>query len=228
MKWMRYLLCAAAVCSIAGCGGKTDAVPSPEEINTQETVSMETGTDIGGGTEEDMEAEEGETLAEDENDTAVTVIGETAVDFEDNSAEETSVELTPEGSIIDDEAGVISQNVFQASDFSLRLPESWEGCCETSETTEGGVTYIAFYAKKCREEIPDGGWLFSVAAFLDDSYFELPSYKEIDMWEDVSYIAVYPTDVQFEGASKAAKRQYKKMAKAVDDILETFERTQFE
>lgn len=218
MKWMRYVLCAAAVCSIAGCGN-TKTASSPNGNAAEDTVSLETAAD----TESDIEAE---TLAEDES--AVTVIGETTVDFEEGSADETAVDLAPDGSILDSAEGSAGKNLFQASDFSLQLPDDWEGCYVTSESRDAGITWVGFYAKKCQEEIPDSGWLFSIASYPNDTYEEQPSYEVIDIWEDLTYIVIYPTEVQFEGASKKARRQYKKMAKAVDEIVATFERTQFE
>lgn len=53
--------------------------------------------------------------------------------------------------------------------------------------------------------------MFSIARYKDDSYQEMPSYELVGKWNGFYYVALYPTDVQFMGASKSAQREYSKL-----------------
>ena len=108
------------------------------------------------------------------------------------------------------------------SDFSLQFPKSWKGHYMVMETEEFGIPWRGFFEKGCYEEI-DAGWLFSIAGYRDDSYTEQPSYDIIGEWDGITYVIIYPTDVQFYEASKKSQRRYNKMAGQIDDIIETFQ-----
>lgn len=105
--------------------------------------------------------------------------------------------------------------IYRASDFSLKLPAEWENnytVYTQGKKTENG-SYVAFYAKKCHEETGEG-FVFGITRFKDNSYTDLPDYELVGRWNNVSYVAVFPTDVQFEGTSKKATKQYKTLEKS--------------
>lgn len=79
----------------------------------------------------------------------------------------------------------------------------------------------SFYENGCHSEI-DGGWLFSLMTYSDDSYEDLPDYKLLSIDGDVRYVAVYPTDVQFDGASSKNAQRYTAFSNQVEDVVRTF------
>lgn len=111
------------------------------------------------------------------------------------------------------------KGIFRVSDFSLKFPDSWKSnyIIEKSKKKKHG-SYVAFYAGKCHKQTKQG-WLFSIARYKDDSYKELPAYEVVGKWNGLNYVAVFPTDVQSEGATEAAKKQYGKLSKSVEKIV---------
>lgn len=113
-------------------------------------------------------------------------------------------------------------NIFRTDDFTLQVPKSWEGCYTVEENDEEDILWVAFYEKSCHDELGEG-WLFSIAAYKDDTYEEQPSYEVIDTWEDTTYVAIFPTDVQFYGASEEAQKKYMEMEQSTQEVIDTFE-----
>lgn len=112
---------------------------------------------------------------------------------------------------------------YKASKFTLQLPASWKGCYVADEFTFDGLQYVAFYEKNCYQELnQEGGWLFSIGVYKDDSYMEMPSYEIIKTTGNKTYVALFPTDVQFIGASQKAQNNYGKMTQQVGKVLATF------
>lgn len=98
-----------------------------------------------------------------------------------------------------------------ASDFALKLPAGWKNNYVLKKSkNKKHASYIAFYAKKCYKQTGDG-WLFTIMRYKDDSYMDMPSYELVGKWRGYNYVALFPTDVQTMGATKTAKKQYKKM-----------------
>lgn len=115
-----------------------------------------------------------------------------------------------------------SDTTFSTANYSLKLPQAWKGNYKT-ETFQGDNFYVTgFYEKQCNKEIPDSGWLFSIAEYQDDSYLDQPSYDVLGSKNGVTYVAVFPTDVQFDGASAKAQKQYQTLANTVEQVLKTF------
>lgn len=108
--------------------------------------------------------------------------------------------------------------VYRTSDFSLKLPAAWEDSyiVFTDENKENG-SGVSFCAKKCYEETGEG-FLFAISGFTDDSYTELPDYELVGKWNGVSYVASFPTDVQFAGASEEAVKQYRTLEKTARKV----------
>ncbi|MCH5266005.1 MAG: hypothetical protein J1F02_08910 [Lachnospiraceae bacterium] len=111
------------------------------------------------------------------------------------------------------------KGVFRASDFSLKLPDSWEGnyIVKQSKKKKHG-SYVTFYAKECYKQTKEG-CLFSIGRYKDDSYQELPDYEVVGQWNGFYYVADFPTDVQSEGATDEAKKQFGKLNKSVEKVV---------
>lgn len=113
------------------------------------------------------------------------------------------------------------KNLYHAKDFSLKLPASWKGNYKAVKGKKN--SFVAFYAKKCYGETGEG-FLFSIAKYKDESYKELPSYELVGRWKGVFYVAQFPTDVQFMGASEKAVKQYQKLNKSVEKVVRSIAR----
>ncbi len=117
-----------------------------------------------------------------------------------------------------------SKGTYRARDFSLKLPVSWKGNYTVKNIGKNKRdSSVAFYGKKCYNETKLG-WLFSIARYEDESYQELPAYELVGMWNGIRYVAVFPTDVQFEGAAKEAVKQYQKLSKSVEKVARSIQR----
>lgn len=108
-----------------------------------------------------------------------------------------------------------------ASDFTLKLPAGWKGnyIVKKSKNKKHG-SYVAFYSKKCYNQTKEG-WLFSIMRYQDDSYQEMPSYELVGKGNGYNYVAVYPTDVQCVGVTKAAQKQYMKLNKSAEKVAQS-------
>lgn len=113
------------------------------------------------------------------------------------------------------------KNVYRAGDFSLKLPASWKGNYTVKKSgRDEKNSFVSFYAKECHEETGEG-FLFSISKYTDKSYKELPAYEVVGIWNEVSYVAEFPTDVQFAGASEKAVKQYQKLDKYVQKVVKS-------
>lgn len=104
-----------------------------------------------------------------------------------------------------------------ASDFTLEVPADWKNqYVKKSSRNKKHGSYVTFYSKKCYKETKEG-WLFSIARYKDDSYMDMPNYELVGRWNGFNYVALFPTDVQFIGASKTAQKQYIRIAAQSQD-----------
>lgn len=111
------------------------------------------------------------------------------------------------------------KNVYRAGDFSLKLPASWKGNYTVKKSGKDEQnTFVAFYAKSCYNETGEG-YLFSISKYKDESYKELPAYELVGKWNGIYYVAQFPTDVQFEGATEKAAKQYQTLNKSVEKVV---------
>lgn len=99
----------------------------------------------------------------------------------------------------------------------LTLPKEWMD----TVYVELGKDSASFYENGCHSEM-GGGWLFSLETYTDDSYLDLPDYELLSMDDKVSYVAIYPTDVQYEGASDKNAQRYSAFSSQVEEVLGTF------
>lgn len=115
------------------------------------------------------------------------------------------------------------KGVYRVSDFSLLLPANWKNnYIVKNKGKKKKDSYVFFCAKKCYEQTGEGT-LFSIARYADESYQELPSYELVGMWNGIYYVAVFPTDVQFVGATKAAVKQYTKCNQSVKKVVKSIQ-----
>lgn len=101
-------------------------------------------------------------------------------------------------------------------DWLLRftVPEEWKDICDI-ETAEN---VVSFYQKASRAEM--GGWLFDLAAMEGTGYLEIPHYEIVAEEEGVTLLAIFPTDVQFDGNTMA---EYEEMQARIVEILDSVE-----
>lgn len=104
-------------------------------------------------------------------------------------------------------------HIYQASDFWLKLPASWED----SYIAEDEDYCVAFYAKKCYEEA-ETGWMFSIMRFEDDSYQEIPAWRLIGKWNGINYVVSIPRVSSEADVSEDAAKQYRKLARSVEEV----------
>lgn len=116
------------------------------------------------------------------------------------------------------------KNVYVAPAFSLKFPSGWKDNYIVKRSGKKNKNLsVSFYAKKCYKQTKEG-WLFSIKEFLDESYQELPAYELAGRWNGISYVAVFPTDVQTQGATKVAGKQYQKLSKSVEKVVRSIRR----
>lgn len=105
-----------------------------------------------------------------------------------------------------------------APDFTLKIPAGWKNnYVKKSSKNKKHNSYVAFAAKKCYREA-GGGSLFSIWRYKDDSYTDLPMYELAGKWNGYNYVAMYPTETQTIGTTKAAIKQYRKLTPASYEI----------
>lgn len=115
------------------------------------------------------------------------------------------------------------KNLYRASDFTIKLPNSWKKNYTVKKSKKiKNASYVSFYAKKCYKQTKEG-YLFSIVRYKDDSYTDMPSYELVGKWNGYNYVALFPTDVQTEGATKSAKKQYYKLNPSVEKIVRSIQ-----
>ena len=112
--------------------------------------------------------------------------------------------------------------IFNAGDYVLRFPDNWLENYEIESLDDEDTAYAAFYAKGCHQETGEG-WLFSIGKYKDNSYEDLPAYEIVAKNNEITYVAVYPTDVQTEGASEVASKKYYELIQTVEEVINSFQ-----
>ena len=113
--------------------------------------------------------------------------------------------------------------LYETDTFSVQLPLSWKNAYIAIEGIENDEAYVAFYSKQCQMEDEEMGWLFSISEFITTDYEEIPSYSVIATNGDITYVAIYPTDVQSAGLSKKANKQYFSLIADTENIIASFQ-----
>lgn len=115
---------------------------------------------------------------------------------------------------------LVSSETVTGNGWTLTLPKEWVD--KVYVTLDQDTA--SFYENGCYSEM-GGGWLFSLESYSDESYVDLPDYALLSIDDDVSYVAIYPTDVQFEGASADNAQRYSAFSSQVEEVLHTFSLT---
>lgn len=108
------------------------------------------------------------------------------------------------------EAKVKTYTIKAPAGYKLKLPKFWKNNYVMNTFNDKDISYVSFCAKKCYQQTGEG-WLISIASYRDKSYTGMPSYDVIKKRKGITYVALYPTDVQYMGTTKAAAKQYQKM-----------------
>ncbi len=105
-----------------------------------------------------------------------------------------------------------------ASFFAAELPDSWEGHCTIYENNDGNaVTFV----NTENEDAGYGGTLVTIARYtMDEDISFLPNYQIIATDSDYDYIAVFPTDVQYDTIDAERSSLYSAMKEDIDAFLE--------
>ena len=118
----------------------------------------------------------------------------------------------------------ISNDILQMDGYTLAIPDKWQGNYETEVIDDEDIVYTAFYAAACHKET-GAGWLFSIGSYTDNSFEDLPAYDILSENNGITYVVIYSTDVQTEGASEVASEQYYELMKTVEEVINSFQLT---
>ena len=114
-------------------------------------------------------------------------------------------------------ADTINPNIISNGQFSVTVPDSWEGKYGVIIDDET----IQLYQKAAYESF-GGGHLCSFAVFNDEGYKELPDY-EVLISGDQTYIVMYPTDVQADIEDEESTAEYFEMFDQLPQVVGSFE-----
>lgn len=107
--------------------------------------------------------------------------------------------------------------------FTLYLPADGDWTYIVHDNTTIGIYYRPAY------ESGAGGNLVTIKAFDwdDNSYIEFPAYTLAGLSEDKKYIAIFPTDVQYDASQEAGYRRMYEYVRRIDNSEEGAEDNPF-
>ena len=105
----------------------------------------------------------------------------------------------------------------QGKGWTLTIPSNWNKQIYVTSTANS----VSFYEKGCYDAM-GGGWLFSIQSYKNNSYQQLPDYELLSIDRNITYVVVYPTDVQFEGADQKSAQRYSAFSGQIEKVLKTF------
>lgn len=107
--------------------------------------------------------------------------------------------------------------VWDSGDYSLELPGEWEERVHIYQ--ENGACNFICSAAASENYM---GVLFTIVRMQRGVAVEAPDYKMLGENTDGVYIALFPTDVQFDPDDAYAAREYQDMFRYTEEILSTF------
>lgn len=117
-----------------------------------------------------------------------------------------------------EEEGTEEYILCQTSKFEMKLPLSWQNHYILEEYENGN---ISLYNKENYEAF-GGGLLVSIVSYLDSEEINyLPAYDLLEEKNGCYYVAIYPTDVQFEPNSQMLADIYNNQYNDLSDVLDT-------
>lgn len=108
--------------------------------------------------------------------------------------------------------------VWDSGDYSLELPGEWEERVHIYQ--ENGACNFICSAAASENYM---GVLFTIVRMQRGVAVEAPDYKMLGENADGVYIALFPTDVQFDPDDAYAAREYQDMSRYTEEILSTFQ-----
>ena len=105
--------------------------------------------------------------------------------------------------------------------FDLTFPEHWNSLVTYQQNSQPDFDSWQFIQKKSLERTGNGH-LFSVYAFKNSNYLNLPSYSLLGYDASATYIAVYPTDVNYDVSDVITADEYQSLFDEIPGILSTF------
>lgn len=108
--------------------------------------------------------------------------------------------------------------VWESDDFSLELPEAWE---ERGHIYQDNGAYNFICSAAASENYM--GVLFTIVRIQKGVAVEIPDYQMLEENDSGVYIAMFPTDVQFDPDDSYAAGEYMDMSRYTDEILSTFQ-----
>ena len=100
---------------------------------------------------------------------------------------------------------------------ALPISANWDKQIYVTSTANS----VTFYEKGCYDTM-GGGRLFSIQSYQDNTYQQLPDYELLSIDRNTSYVVVYPTDVQFDGADQKSAQRYSAFSGQIEKVLKTF------
>ena len=111
------------------------------------------------------------------------------------------------------EASAKPDIVMEYEEYEVTIPGRWTGKYGTARDENS----VSFYQNASRIQ-GQGGQLFSIVRYTDNSYEDLPNYTVLGTGNNAAFIFTEPTDVQFAQDSEAARQEYTEMAKDLNWI----------
>ena len=106
--------------------------------------------------------------------------------------------------------------VYQADDYTLELPQAW-----TDRYYAYQQDNVDFFVCSASAEENYTGMLFAIARIPSGVNIEEPSYQILGEYNHTTYIAVFPTDVEFDPDNAYSAKEYTDMSSYIDAILST-------
>lgn len=113
-------------------------------------------------------------------------------------------------------APVCAQDTLVYNQIQFTLPDDWAG----SVLFEADDREVTFYQTDSMRLMGGGGRLFSVVAYTDGAYVNMPSYRLLACDGPTVYTAEFPTDVQCAVDQEDVREEYFRMYEEIDGILE--------
>lgn len=110
-----------------------------------------------------------------------------------------------------------AQGKLTYEEYSLTLPDSWEGNV-LAEMDDSGLT---FYQKESYRLLGGGGRLFSIVKYSDASYINMPSYRLLARDGSFVYTAEFPTDLQCAVEDESVRNEYFQFSEDTDAVLQS-------
>lgn len=110
---------------------------------------------------------------------------------------------------------------------TVTMDKFWYQHTRVIADDNGATFYHKASYEKYKEEGYEGGRLFTLSASVNTDFKKLPSFTYIGFDEEacMNYFAVLPTDVQAWMEDENIRKEYEKLYRDVDDVIDGIELT---